>query len=346
VSSQDSVSAPPAIKAPLLCSIIITNYNNCRFVAAAIESALAQTHGRTEIIVVDDGSTDESLRVIRAYEALVTFIPKRNGGQASAMNSGFAASRGEIVFFLDSDDKLAADVVERVVLAWHPRMSKVHFRLQQIGANGMPIPALLMPPYGPLPSGNLAMMSRRFGFYPSPPTTGNAFARTFLERVMPIPESTYRIWADTFLIGAAPFLGEIGALDDIGGFWRRHPNNLSAVDIVGLRHKLRCDVEMTEFISSRHQPRSPPEIVTARWPQHLKERLIVEKFGRDKTVPGRMRIIATALAYLCAICCWPEYHVSRRLCLAAWAVAMLLLPRRVLMTIANIAGRSVRIEPQ
>jgi glycosyltransferase involved in cell wall biosynthesis len=331
--------------APILCSIIITNYNNARFIAASIESALAQTYPNIEIIVVDDGSVDESLHVIDSYRDVVSLIAKENGGQASAMNSGFGASRGDVVFFLDSDDMLAADTVQRVAGVWDNQVSKVHFRLQQIRASGKPIPGSLVPPYGPLPSGDLAVLSRRFGLYPSPPTSGNAFARSFLKEVMPIPESTYRGWADTFLIGAAAFLGEIRALDGIGGFWRRHENNLSAVDLVGLQKKLRCDVEMTTFISTRNITGSPAQMVRARWPQHLKEQLIIEKFARRSAFSGTARLFAAALAYVFAIFRWPEYRAIRRLRFAAWAIAMVLLPRRVLMAIPGIAGSSVRIGP-
>lgn len=339
-----TLQGAPPVEATLLCSIIITNYNNGRFVAAAIESALAQTYENREIIVVDDGSIDESLQVIHAYEGRVTLIAKQNGGQGSAMNCGFAASRGDIVFFLDSDDMLLADVAGRVAAIWNSRISKVHFRLQQIGTTGTPISGLLVPPYGPLPSGDLTPMSRRFGFYPSPPTTGNAFARSFLERVMPVPESTYSGWADTFLIGAAPFLGEIRALDGVGGLWRRHQNNMSMPDITGLRRKLRCDVEMTKFVSARHE-RPPAKVVRPRWPQHLKERLIVEKFASESTLSGTVRVCTTAIAYLFAIFRWPEYRIIRRLRFAAWAVAMVLLPRRVLTAIPGIAGSSMRTGP-
>src|SRR5260221_12358121 len=93
-------------------SIIVTSYNYERFLGHAIESALAQTHGETEVIVVDDGSTDGSRRVIDAFGNRITSVPKANAGQASAFNAGFAASSGEIVPFLDSDDVLLPTATE------------------------------------------------------------------------------------------------------------------------------------------------------------------------------------------------------------------------------------------
>ena len=74
-------------------SIVINNYNYGRFLAAAIESALAQTYPGTETIVVDDGSTDESRAVVDRFEGRVRALLKSNGGQASAINAGFAMCR-------------------------------------------------------------------------------------------------------------------------------------------------------------------------------------------------------------------------------------------------------------
>ncbi len=80
-----------------LASILINNYNYGRFLHEAIDSALSQTYPHTEVIVVDDGSTDNSREIIASYEDQIIPVLKENGGQASALNAGFAASRGEIV---------------------------------------------------------------------------------------------------------------------------------------------------------------------------------------------------------------------------------------------------------
>ncbi len=90
-------------------TVVISSYNYARFVGVTIQSVIDQTRAADEIIVVDDGSVDNSLEVIAGYSGFVHLIAKRNGGQASALNAGFAASRGDIVFFLDSDDRLLPD---------------------------------------------------------------------------------------------------------------------------------------------------------------------------------------------------------------------------------------------
>lgn len=86
-------------------SIVITNFNYGRFLADAIDSALAQDHP-VEVVVVDDGSTDNSREVLARYHGRVTPVLKKNEGMASALNAGFQASCGDPVIFLDADDVL------------------------------------------------------------------------------------------------------------------------------------------------------------------------------------------------------------------------------------------------
>jgi glycosyltransferase involved in cell wall biosynthesis len=73
-------------------SIVITNHDHGRFVAQAIDSALAQTHAAVEVVVVDDGSTDDSRRIIEGYHDAVRVLFREHGGQACAMLDGFRRS--------------------------------------------------------------------------------------------------------------------------------------------------------------------------------------------------------------------------------------------------------------
>lgn len=97
--SHDSEKSP-------LVSIIVNNYNYERYLSEAIDSAIAQTYTHTEVIVVDDGSTDKSREIIANYGDRITPVLKENGGQASAFNTGLATSKGEIIIYLDSDDEI------------------------------------------------------------------------------------------------------------------------------------------------------------------------------------------------------------------------------------------------
>src|SRR5687768_4590814 len=98
-----------------LVSIIINNYNYGRFLAEAIDSALAQTYQNCEVIVVDDGSTDNSRDIIEDYGSKLIPVLKKNGGQSSAFNQSFQVSTGSIICFLDSDDTLSSSAMEKVV---------------------------------------------------------------------------------------------------------------------------------------------------------------------------------------------------------------------------------------
>ena len=98
-----------------LVSIIIPCYNSKRWVQEAIESCLDQTYPNVEIIVVDDGSTDGSLEVLRRYLPRIRLETGPNRGGNSARNRGFALSSGEYIQYLDADDYLEADKIARQV---------------------------------------------------------------------------------------------------------------------------------------------------------------------------------------------------------------------------------------
>ena len=98
-----------------LVSVIIPTYNRAREVGPAIESVAAQTYAPLEIIVVDDGSTDDTLAVLRRFEERVHVIGQQNSGPATARNTGVRASQGEVIAFLDSDDLWLPGKIERQV---------------------------------------------------------------------------------------------------------------------------------------------------------------------------------------------------------------------------------------
>ena len=96
-------------------AVVITNYNYAQYVGEAIESALSQAHVPEEIIVVDDGSTDSSLEVIRRYGDKVHIIEQANQGVAHARNAGIAATQQPFIVCLDADDRLDPRFLEMVM---------------------------------------------------------------------------------------------------------------------------------------------------------------------------------------------------------------------------------------
>ncbi len=107
-------------------SIIITSYNYERFLRHTIDSALNQSHPNTEVIVVDDGSTDNSRGVIASYGGRIVPILKANGGIGSAYNAAYAVSHGRVVFLLDSDDMLLPKAVENALPLFDDELPPPH----------------------------------------------------------------------------------------------------------------------------------------------------------------------------------------------------------------------------
>ena len=210
-----------------LVSVIISNYNYGRFLREAIDSALNQTYLCTEVIVVDDGSTDGSREVIADYGDRVTPVLKGNGGQASACNVGFRVSKGEIVIFLDADDVLLPDTTRSVVTAFRTEPSTVmaQYRMQSTDARGNPKGELIPPRWVPMPSGDLRRHILIFHSYTWPGTSGSAFASTILCRILPIPEVLYRGTPDIYLCNLSPVFGPIASIDDVGALHRIHGEN-------------------------------------------------------------------------------------------------------------------------
>jgi glycosyltransferase involved in cell wall biosynthesis len=102
----------------LTVSVIISSYNYDRFIGETIESVLAQTRPADEVIVVDDGSTDNSTNVIRSFGPPVTLITQKNQGVCKARNVGAGIAKGEILVFLDSDDLWRPEKLARQVDAF------------------------------------------------------------------------------------------------------------------------------------------------------------------------------------------------------------------------------------
>jgi glycosyltransferase involved in cell wall biosynthesis len=187
-----------------LVSVIINNYNYGRFVGEAISSALSQTYDRVEVIVVDDGSTDNSRTVIESYGKGITAVFKVNGGQSSAFNAGFAKSSGEIICLLDADDLFLTSKVERIVNAYrYAGVGWCVHPLQAVNAMGRPIPGT---PDVRYPTGCYDFRKQYLRGRPTfwaAPTSGLSFRRAILAKLLPMP-SHIRITADNYLTFSFP----------------------------------------------------------------------------------------------------------------------------------------------
>lgn len=206
-------------------TVVVNNYNYGRFLGTSIESALAQTYERKQVVVVDDASTDDSQAIIRGYGSAVDAVLKaRNAGQGAAFNTGFAASRGDLVIFLDADDFLYPGAVSRIVEVWRPGLAVIQYRLHLVDEGGS-VFDLHPPPEIRFDRGDVRRKLLTTGRFEGTVTTGMAFSRNVLAAVLPVPEDEFRIAADGYLVSVAPLYGEVAAIDEPLGAYRRHGNN-------------------------------------------------------------------------------------------------------------------------
>jgi len=123
-------------------SIVITCYNYAEYVADAIKSALYQTYENSEIVIVNDGSTDHSHDVISTFlnNPKIKYIRQSNDGQANAKNTGIKNSTGEFIAFLDADDTWEPTKLEKQVkLFQNSRVGVVYSKAKYIDAEGNPL---------------------------------------------------------------------------------------------------------------------------------------------------------------------------------------------------------------
>src|SRR5258706_320511 len=108
---SSAIAERPVHQSNTLVSVVIVCHNQARYLQEAIDSVIGQTVDGVEIVVVDDGSTDETPSVAQSYSE-VRYVYQENCGLASARNTGLRESSGEYIAFLDADDRLLPRAVE------------------------------------------------------------------------------------------------------------------------------------------------------------------------------------------------------------------------------------------
>ena len=211
---------------PIRVTVLVDTYNYGHFIEEAVESVLGQDFPREEmeVLVVDDGSADDTAERVRKYGDGVEFLSKANGGQASTLNFGIARARGEIVALLDGDDYWLPGKLRRVVSEFdkHPEAGMVYHNfvykrdaapeeLVDSGLAGF--------------SGFLGDSRKKLLGYDLFPTLTLAFRRSVLRRLLPIPESLV-VQADAHLSGCVVFVAPIVYVNETLAVHRVHGGNL------------------------------------------------------------------------------------------------------------------------
>lgn len=217
------------MRPPLSVDVVVTNHNYARFLPEALESALAQTHPEVNVVVVDDGSTDDSREVLRRYEDRVEVVLQEQGGQAAALNAGLERCRGDVLLVLDADDVLRPYAAERVASAFaaRPELSKVQFPMAIVDAEGRPTGAVKPGGHLRAPVGDQRRAELTHPFdLPWLPGGGTGFRMEAVRRILPIPAADYpRSGADWYLVHLTALLGGAALLDEVCAEYRVHGGN-------------------------------------------------------------------------------------------------------------------------
>ncbi|NHO33674.1 glycosyltransferase family 2 protein [Acetobacter fallax] len=215
---------------PPMISIIIANYNYGEFIREAIESVLWQDWPLKEIIVIDDGSTDDSRSKIMFFGDEILAVFTENHGQRCANNLGFSLSHGDIIVFLDADDILLPGFLSEIVAAWNGNVSKIQVLVQRANRNGLPAGNIMPKINGMLHPTQIHTWSQKFLEYPTPPGSGNAWSRKFLDQIFPLGDECDSS-TDSTCIAMAPYFGDVVTIAIPLVLYRMHGSNDSNMTI-------------------------------------------------------------------------------------------------------------------
>ncbi|MDP8990352.1 MAG: glycosyltransferase [Acidobacteriota bacterium] len=308
-------------------SIVISNHNYAAFLEAAIKSALAQAYDACEVIVVDDGSTDGSAEILERYSDRVQVWLIAHQGETATRNFGFSKCTGDLICFLDSDDGLYVDAAERIVKFWRPEFAKAQYSLRVVDQEG--IDQRLLMPRCRLDSGNVLPSLLRTGRYITSPGSGNFYARSFLDSIMPVPTNEWPQSFDSYAAACAGFWGEVGAIQEPLGYYRVHRNNMTrsvrsgAFEDAQINRLLQRQLRLRKHvlaIAAREGLQPQPDIVISHW-LYLKLELVRQRGAPLREILRIVRKMTTSVSSA------PELGAARRIQLIGWAIASVILPK-------------------
>ena len=209
-------------------SVIISNFNGEKYLAEALQSVIDQSYRDFELIVVDDGSTDRSPQIIKEFfnqypNKVKILLESENQGQGAGFNKGFEVSQGDLITFIDSDDLWMPDKLQKLsqfVDMVGPAA------LYQHNLNFLRDGNFTSTQYRPLlQSGDVYSETLKIKRLPLfVPTSGLAFPRSVLEKVLPVPVE-FRTCADGYLTRTSFCFGVVASCNSSWGYYRAHDNN-------------------------------------------------------------------------------------------------------------------------
>jgi hypothetical protein len=314
-------------------SVVVPNYNYGRYLGDAVSSALALDWPDVQVVVVDDGSTDDSLHVLEGFGDRITVLQQENSGPRVACNRGFAASTGDAVLFLDSDDVVDPALARRAAEVWRPGVTKVQFQMHRIDAEGKaqgrPFPAF-SPSCEPSPADVRRWMTST-GEYPTPPGSGNLYARSYLDRLLPLDDRCGDA-TDSACLAAAPYLGDVLTVGEPLVGYRVHGDNRSSLrsDPSRFTRQIERAWQRHDFARelSGQQPPGPAGALPAlRRGRHLLQMRVAQArvAPEPPPLPGDTRVRLTWDALRSPWSPGPD-RPAHRLAAVAWCLATLAAP--------------------
>lgn len=275
-----------------LVSIVVTAYDVGRFVERAVESALAQDHPRTEVIVVDDGSTDDTGAILAGFGDRIRLVSRPNGGVSTATSSGVAIAGGDYIAFFDGDDVMPVDRISRQVayLEANPAVGLVHGDMEVIDAEDRLVhPSFFA--HGGIEQGDGDIYARlvRGNFV----SGGASMVRaSLIPRFHPIPEPVP--WQDWWIVVRVAEVAQIGRAAGSVNRYRLHDANfgLQATGERRARSK-RCEIECRRHILA-HLSRTRASVVDFAACHAALEHHVAEIAAIDGIAPSQVVAVTDA----------------------------------------------------
>jgi glycosyltransferase involved in cell wall biosynthesis len=271
-------------------SVLIDTYNHERFIEQAIVSVLEQDfpNSEREIIVVDDGSTDRTPKIVKKFEPRVRLLRKENGGQASAFNAGIPECKGEIVAFLDGDDWWAPGKLRAVAgaLASEISLGLVGHGITEVFPDGSEHVQLL----NEVPRFRVdsEIGARAFRLRKSFLGTSRMTIRAaVLRHIGGVPEAL-TIQADEYLFTVAAFLSDVSILRESLTFYRLHGANAFQVsdgNKQALRRKQKVLEALAKSLTARLEEQNVNERVTRIAVESIETEAEVIRLSLDLGLP-------------------------------------------------------------
>lgn len=215
----------------------MANYNYAHFLPVALDSLLAQTYGRFEAMVCDDGSTDASVEVAASYtkkDPRIRLICQPNGGVGEALNTAYAACSGDVVCLLDADDYFVPQKLEKVIERMRSRdIGFVLHEMQVVDGEGHALRRL--PSIRQHEKGWIGdRLVRRGGRWRSMPASALTFHRDVAALMFPMPATSLRSLADAYLYMLAPLFTKVDFIAEPLSAYRLHGANLTGATAFSL----------------------------------------------------------------------------------------------------------------